>query len=254
MPSSRSVKYTWAGEQSTKRSERSTASTASTSSSLSLFGGAGRGLRSASPARVRLPVVGGPGAADGGTGGPRAEQRLDLGEALVDHGLGSSRAAGRLLGALGQQPRQELRCFSLDLEGLCGAWRAGPRGARSSSSGARSRARPPSASCGAWGPSPRGRRPRGPGATRRCGSSRGPRGAAALPSPRARSICSYSSRMASLYSTLNRRRVGFAAGSSSGTPPSWARASRAAVSWSFVYVVLSRPGGMVGYSRCLTSA
>ena len=32
--------------------------------------------------------------------------------------LGPPRLLGRLLGALGQQPRQELRCFSLDLERL----------------------------------------------------------------------------------------------------------------------------------------
>ena len=40
---------------------------------------------------------------------------------------------------------------------------------------------------------------------------------------------SYSSKMASLYWALNRRRAGLAPGSPSGTPPSWARAVSDAV-------------------------
>ena len=66
---------------------------------------------------------------------------------------------------------------------------------------------------------------------------------------------SYSSKMASLYSDVNRRLTGFAAGSPVSRPPPFRHARpRLRLSWSLVYVFLTRPGAMVGYCRCLTSA
>ncbi len=59
--------------------------------------------------------------------------------------------------------------------------------------------------------------------------------------------------MASWSAAVNRRLTGFAAGSSSGTTPVWARAANGAGVVAMVCVFLSRPGAMVGYNRCLTS-
>jgi hypothetical protein len=56
-------------------------------------------------------------------------------------------------------------------------------------------------------------------------------------------VCSYSSKMESLYSALNRRLFGLGAGSSTDTAPLWTRSFKAA----WLYVFLSRPGVMVGY-------
>ena len=63
---------------------------------------------------------------------------------------------------------------------------------------------------------------------------------------------SYSAMMSALYFSLNRRLVGLGAGSSFPTPTSWTGATRDAVVIVIFYVFLTRPGGIVGYSRCLT--
>ena len=60
--------------------------------------------------------------------------------------------------------------------------------------------------------------------------------------------------MASLYSVVNRRLAGFAAGSSSHLAILGALDQGCIGHGHLVYVFLTRPGGMVGYSRCLTSA
>ena len=79
-------------------------------------------------------------------------------------------------------------------------------------------------------PGRRGRRRRGPCATPRCARCTGPHGAAAHPAPPSPTgNASYSSRIRALYSAVNDRRRGRAAGSGSSTTPSWARASRDAV-------------------------
>ncbi len=79
-------------------------------------------------------------------------------------------------------------------------------------------------------PAPAGRRHREPCATPPDASCRGPRGAATRPrSLEPTGNASYSSRISALYSAVNDRRRGRAAGSGSSTTPSWARASRDAV-------------------------
>ena len=79
-------------------------------------------------------------------------------------------------------------------------------------------------------PGRRGRRRRGPCATPRDARCTGPHGAATRPAPPSRPAARRTRRgSAALYSAVNDRRRGRAAGSGSSTTPSWARASRDAV-------------------------
>src|SRR5918995_156797 len=169
-------------------------------------------------------VMRGPRAAHRRARGAGAEHRLDGVEATVDHGcrlfVSSLSASSRSKSSdafpwisnaslcfanssSSRSLRRRSRSFS-----ICSAVRlAGRVFGASSLSAPTSRARRHSTMCEESSPPRRNSAPLAPGSVNR----------------------SYSSRMASLSSAENRRRVGFAAGSSSPTPPSWARASKAAV-------------------------
>src|SRR5215207_2571806 len=168
-------------------------------------------------------VMRGPRAAHRRARGAGAEHRRDGVEAIVDHGcrlfVSSLSASSRSKSSdafpwisnaslcfanssSSRSLRRRSRSFS-----ICSALRlAGRAFGASSLSAPASRARRHSTTWDEYKPSRRNSAPFAPGSVR----------------------FSYSSTMASLYSAENRRRVGFAPGSSSPTPPSWARASKAA--------------------------
>ena len=221
---------------------------ASTSASLSLLGGAGRGFASVSCGRACSGGSGWLGPADGPTGGLGAEQRLEL----AKHSSITAAASSRCPLSASSRSKSSDAFPWISRACLCLASWSSRRSLRlRNRSSSRSRLR--SASCGAWAPA--GEMLRHPGPAPLDDMAR----VEALP-PQQRTLGArvgrgrYSSRIAALVLGGEPASAGFGRWVVVTHPILGARPPRMHWSWSSFYGSCPRPGGMVGSSRCLTSA